>query len=80
MDYSQFMIMHHEIGLLIVFLLVFLFDTFLPKNAQSKLSVTACVLFGAYTLYGFFAPMTFGSAFAGMYEVEQQRIAARASR
>lgn len=68
MDYSQFMIMHHEIGLLIVFLLVFLFDTFLPKNAQSKLSVTACVLFGAYTLYGFFAPMTFGSAFAGMYE------------
>lgn len=67
MDYSQFLLMHHEIGLLIVFLLVFLFDTFLPKNAQSKLSVTACVLFGVYTVYSLFAPMTTGEAFAGMY-------------
>ena len=50
MDYSQFMIMHHELGLLVVFLLVFLFDTFFSKNVQSKLSVTACVLFGIYTL------------------------------
>ena len=59
--------MHHEIGILIVFLLVFLFDTFLPKSAQSKLSVASCVLFGLYTLYCFFAPMTIGEAFAGMY-------------
>ena len=50
MDYSQFMIMHHELGLLVVFLLVFLFDTFFSKNVQSKLSVTACVLFGIYAL------------------------------
>ena len=56
--------MHHEIGILIVFLLVFLFDTFLPKSAQSKLSVASCVLFGLYTLYCFFAPMTIGEAFA----------------
>ena len=67
MDYSQFLLMHHEIGILIVFLLVFLFDTFLPKSAQSKLSVASCVLFGLYTLYCFFAPMTIGEAFAGMY-------------
>lgn len=67
MDYSQFMIMHQEIGLLVVFLLVFLFDTFLPKNAQSKLSVTACVLFGVFMVGSFFLPMRTGEAFAGMY-------------
>ena len=67
MDYSQFMIMHHELGLLVVFLLVFLFDTFFSKNVQSKLSVTACVLFGIYTLACFFLPLKSGEAFSGMY-------------
>ncbi len=67
MDYSQFMIMHQEIGLLVVFLLVFLFDTFLSKNVQSKLSVVACVLFGAFTVYSFIQPVEVGEAFAGMY-------------
>ena len=67
MDYSQFMIMHHELGLLVVFLLVFLFDTFFSKNVQSKLSVTACVLFGIYALACFFLPLKSGEAFSGMY-------------
>ena len=67
MDYSQFMIMHQEIGLLIVFLLVFLFDTFLSKGVQSKLPVTACVLFGIYMIASFLIPMKSGEAFAGMY-------------
>lgn len=44
MDYSQFLLMHHEIGLLIVFILVFLFDTFGCKKVQGSLSVTALVL------------------------------------
>ena len=30
MDYSQFLYMPQELGLLVVFLLVFLFDTFGP--------------------------------------------------
>ena len=59
--------MHHEIGLLIVFILVFLFDTFGCKKVQGSLSVTALVLFGAFTVYGFFAPQQTGEAFAGMY-------------
>lgn len=67
MDYSQFLLMRQEIGLLAVFLLVFLFDTFLPAKLQSKLSVTACALFGAFTVWGFFAPMDTGEAFSGMY-------------
>ena len=60
MDYSQFMILHQEIGLLVVFLLVFLFDTFLSKNAQSKLTVFATVLFGVFTVACFFIPMKAG--------------------
>ena len=67
MDYSQFLLMHHEIGLLIVFILVFLFDTFGCKKVQGSLSVTTLVLFGAFTVYGFFAPQQTGEAFAGMY-------------
>ncbi len=67
MDYSQFMVMHQELGLLIVFLLVFLFDTFLSKSRQSKLSVTACVLFGLYTIWSFLTPLENGEAFSGMF-------------
>lgn len=71
MDYSQFIIMDREIGLLAVFLLVFLFDTFLSKNAQSKLSVVSCALFGMFTIYGILAPFYGGEAFAGMYANSQ---------
>lgn len=61
--------MHQEIGLLIVFLLVFLFDTFLPKGAQNKLTVFATALFGAFTIGSFFLPMYTGqeAAFGGMF-------------
>lgn len=61
--------MHQEIGLLIVFLLVFLFDTFLPKGAQNKLTVFATALFGAFTISSFFLPMHAGqeAAFGGMF-------------
>ena len=46
MDYSQFLYMPQELGLLVVFLLVFLFDTFGPKRSQSSLPVLTAVLFG----------------------------------
>ena len=69
MNYSEFLVMHQEIGLLIVFLLVFLFDTFLPKGAQNKLMVFATALFGAFTIGSFFLPMHAGqeAAFGGMF-------------
>ena len=69
MNYSEFLVMHQEIGLLIVFLLVFLFDTFLPKGAQNKLTVFATALFGAFTIGSFFLPMHAGQevAFGGMF-------------
>ena len=39
MDYSQFLNMPQEIGLLVVFLLVFLYDTFMSKKVQNALPV-----------------------------------------
>ncbi|MDE6416381.1 MAG: NADH-quinone oxidoreductase subunit N [Duncaniella sp.] len=69
MDYSQFLAMKQEIGLLIVFLLVFLYDTFFSKKAQGALPVVTCVVFALYTLFGFICPCVKESAtaFGGMY-------------
>ncbi len=68
MDYSQFLAMKQEIGLLVVFLLVFLFDTFMPKKAQNGLSGITCLLFGLFTVASFCpCQLVDASAFAGMY-------------
>lgn len=72
MDYSQFLIMKQEIGLLVVFLLVFLYDTFMPARTQKALPVTTAVLMLLLTAAGF-CTRCLGSgaeaaAFAGMYE------------
>ncbi|MCD8387253.1 MAG: NADH-quinone oxidoreductase subunit N [Bacteroidales bacterium] len=70
MDYSQFLAMKQEIGLLIVFLLVFLYDTFLPQRAGKGLPIVASLLMLVLTVAGFFTCFL-GSpdvtAFAGMY-------------
>ncbi len=70
MDYSQFLVMKQEIGLLAVFLLVFLFDTFMPQRGQGCVGRFCCVLFAIFTAFGFCPSLTadgFDSAFAGMY-------------
>lgn len=69
MDYSQFLVMKQEIGLIVVFLLVFLFDTFMPSRAQGKVGILSCILFAVFTALGFCPSLTNGwySAFAGMY-------------
>jgi len=69
MDYSQFLLMKQEIGLLAIVLLVFLYDTFMPKKANNALPGITILLFGLFTLAGF-CPALSGetlSAFAGMY-------------
>jgi len=70
MDYSQFLAMKQEIGLLIVFLLVFLYDTFMPRSAGKRLPVFASVLMLVLTAVSCFCSCLSGaeSAFAGMYE------------
>ena len=44
MDYSQFLVMKQELALLVVFLLVFLYDTFMPQRAGKALPVVSTVL------------------------------------
>jgi len=68
MDYSQFLAMKQEIALLVVFLLVFLYDTFLPRRAQGGLSGFTITVFGLFTLFGF-CPHFWesASAFSEMY-------------
>jgi NADH-quinone oxidoreductase subunit N len=72
MDYSQFFAMKQEIGLLILFLVVFLYDTFMPRSTQKALPAVTAVLMGILTLGGFCSHCTGTacevSAFAGMYE------------
>lgn len=76
MDYSQFLAMKQEIGLLVVFLLVFLYDTFMPKKAQGALPIVAIIGMVALTILGLCSCMLgsaeFTSAFAGMYETSPE--------
>ncbi|MDE6166031.1 MAG: NADH-quinone oxidoreductase subunit N, partial [Muribaculaceae bacterium] len=68
MDYSQFLAMKQEIALLAIFLIVFLYDTFMPKKVLNGLSGITTILFAVFTLAGF--GLMCGhteSAFAGMY-------------
>lgn len=62
--------MKQEIGLLVVFLLVFLYDTFMPKKALNATAGFTCGLFAIFTLMGFGALMLDSdvTAFAGMYQ------------
>jgi NADH-quinone oxidoreductase subunit N len=72
MDYSQFLAMKQEIGLLVLFLVVFLYDTFMPRSTQKALPAVTAVLMGVLTLGGFCCHCMGTScdvaAFAGMYE------------
>ncbi|MCC8038170.1 MAG: NADH-quinone oxidoreductase subunit N [Bacteroidales bacterium] len=70
MDYSQFLAMKQEIGLLVVFLLVFLYDTFMPKRALGATAGVTCGLFALLTLGGFAMCVldTTADAFSGMYQ------------
>ena len=63
--------MKQEIGLLTVFLLVFLYDIFMPKRTLSGLPVFTVVAMAVVTVLGFF-PCCLGAAdevtaFGGMY-------------
>ncbi|MCH5319502.1 MAG: NADH-quinone oxidoreductase subunit N [Paramuribaculum sp.] len=68
MDYSQFLVMKQEIGLLIVFLIVFLCDTFMSRRSQGAIGIISCIFFAAFTILGFIPPiLNPGDAFSGMY-------------
>lgn len=71
MDYSQFLVMKQELGVLAVFLIVFLYDTFMPQRAGKALPLIAVAGLVLASLAGF-CTRCLGSecstaAFAGMY-------------
>ena len=78
MDYSQFLNMPQEIGLLVVFLLVFLYDTFMSKKVQNALPVFTCVAFGLFTIANLFFAYEEGTIFGGMFETTQATVAIKA--
>lgn len=59
--------MPQEIGLLAVFLLVFLYDTFMPSSTQRHLPLFTVVVFAAYTAFSFL-PVKSGLVFGSMFE------------
>lgn len=69
MSYSQFLSMPQEIGLLLVFLLVFIYDTFMPERTQRHLPVFTVIMMALYTIYCFCMPqLASTTAFGGMFE------------
>jgi NADH-quinone oxidoreductase subunit N len=60
--------MPQEIGLLLVFLLVFIYDTFMPERSQRYMPVFSVIMMALYTIYCFCFPAGVGEAFGGMYE------------
>lgn len=71
MDYSQFLAMKQEIGLLILFLIVFFYDAFAPRKVQKYLPGLTAILMTVLTVVGcvwMFTGESFTSAFNGMYE------------
>ena len=68
MDYSQFLLMPQEIGLLLVFLLVFIYDTFMPDRTQRYMPVFTVIMMALYTIYCFCLPAGVGEAFGGLFE------------
>ena len=70
LDYSQFLMMPQELGLLAVFLLVFLYDTFMPKSTQKGLPLFATIVFGIYMVFGFL-PVKEGLIFGEMFQADK---------
>ena len=66
MDFTNFLMMHQEAGLVAVFLILLLYDMFGNEKSKRYFRFTACFLFGIHTLAGFL-PHNTGTVFGGLY-------------
>ncbi len=66
MDLSNYLLMKHELSLIVVFLLLIIYDLFASDNAKKYYFPFACTLFLAHTVLCFFFKDN-GTSFAGMY-------------
>ena len=68
MDFSNFLIMRQELGLLAVFLVLLIFDLFVTETrAMRWFRLVAILLFAVHTAAGFLYAPQEASAFGGMY-------------
>ncbi len=68
MDFSNFLLMHQELGLLAVFLILLVYDIFAGETPAMKwFRPLAIGLFALFTLAGWFIQIPEGEAFGGMY-------------
>lgn len=67
MDFGNFLLMRQELGLLVIFIFLFLFDLFASGTRATRwMRPVAIGLFALHTLAGFL-PIPAGTAFGGMY-------------
>jgi NADH-quinone oxidoreductase subunit N len=66
MDFSNFLKMQQETGLIVVFLILVIYDIFGGERSRKWFHLTACILFAIHTVAGFFVSSE-GIAFGGMY-------------
>jgi len=66
MDFSNFLLMRHEIILLAVILLLIMGEVFIASNKKSSIVHLAIFLFGIHTIVGFLY-IDYGSLFGGMF-------------
>ncbi|GAB6120253.1 NADH-quinone oxidoreductase subunit N [Dysgonomonas termitidis] len=66
MDLSNYLLMKHELSLIVVFLLLIIYDLFASDNAKKYFFPVACTLFLVHTVLCFFFKDN-GASFAGMY-------------
>ena len=67
MDFGNFLLMRHEILLLIIALVLVIVEIFIPQNKKTNVVHLAIFLFGIHTIIGFFS-LTYGSLFGGMFQ------------
>jgi NADH-quinone oxidoreductase subunit N len=67
MDFSNFLFMGQEIGLVILFVILFLYDTFCSEKGKKYFQGISIALFAVLTVYGFCPAIMTGEAFGGMY-------------
>jgi NADH-quinone oxidoreductase subunit N len=67
MDYSNFLLMQQELGLIAVMVAMACCDVFGGQRIAGRLYPLACGLFFVHTLFGIIYPVYYGTGFGGMF-------------
>ena len=73
MDFSNFLYLGQEVGLVILFVILFFYDVFCSEKGKKYFQLVAVSLFALFTLSGFL-PLKTGEPFGGMYIVSDMTI------